>query len=135
VQWGLGRALYVLHFIQTCGNMLKIYDLASEVSLLVLMLVCLKAGFCLHEGEGARLLWLIPCQLSNAGQLFTMTTIVVDLMIKELLLARAQNKEAVIQHQKLFIYACNYTFPHKVAPSAQFLAIGHGVMCNSVVQD
>jgi len=81
------------------------------------------------------LLWLMPCQL-YAGQLFTMTTIIVDLMIKELLLARAQNKEAVIQHQKLFIYTCNYTFPHKVAPSAQFLAIGHGVMCNnSIVQD
>jgi len=52
-----------------------------------------------------------------------------------LLLAKAQNKEAVIQHQKLFSYACNYTFPHKVAPSAQFLAIGRGVMCNCVVQN
>ena len=45
---GIGRGR--LYILQTCGNILKIYDLASKVSSLVLMLVCIRAGFCFELG-------------------------------------------------------------------------------------
>ena len=43
---GCGR----LYISQTCANMLSTYDLACKVPLLVLMLVCVRAGFCFKLG-------------------------------------------------------------------------------------
>ena len=39
-----------LYISQTCANMLSTYDLACKVPLLVLMLVCVRAGFCFKLG-------------------------------------------------------------------------------------
>ena len=50
MHWGLGSGR--LYISQTCSNMLKTYDLASKVSSLVLMLVCIKAVFVLNKSEG-----------------------------------------------------------------------------------
>ena len=45
---GIGRGR--LYISQTCANMLSTYDLACKVPLLVLMLVCVRAGFCFKLG-------------------------------------------------------------------------------------
>jgi len=45
---GIGRGR--LYISQTCANMLSTYDLACNVPLLVLMLVCIRAGFCFELG-------------------------------------------------------------------------------------
>ena len=45
---GIGRGR--LYISQTCANMLSTYDLACKVPLLILMLVCIRAGFCFELG-------------------------------------------------------------------------------------
>ena len=66
-----------------------------------------------------------------------MTTIVVDLMIKEVAIAVSKIKKPLFSTKNSVDIPAtlNYTFPHKVAPLAQILAIGHRVMCHCVVQD
>ena len=45
---GIGRGK--LYISQTCANILSAYYLACKVPLLVLMLVCIRAGFCFELG-------------------------------------------------------------------------------------
>ena len=47
-QGGIGRGK--LYISQACAKMLSAYDLACKMPLLVLMLVCIRAGFCFELG-------------------------------------------------------------------------------------
>ena len=66
-----------------------------------------------------------------------MTTIVVDLMIKEVAIVVSKIKKLLFstKNSSYIPATLNYTFPHKVSPLVQCLAIGDRVMYHCVVQD